>query len=114
MPTTSASYYLFLRLQVSPPLHWEDISIFANGDRLWKGTVGEVARDLCLKIYKKGGPGPWILRLGIWSPAKHELYDAIMSLDSRGPAIGVHRLVVVPEDDLHARMEILQNMLFNR
>jgi glycosyltransferase involved in cell wall biosynthesis len=110
----SASVYLFLRCHVAPPLRREEVTIFANGDRLWRGAIGEYARDLCLKVYKRNGSGPWTLRLGIWAPEKAQLYDALLEVDNRAPAIGLHRLVIVPEDDLHLRLEILQNLLLSQ
>jgi hypothetical protein len=106
-----AAFYLFLRCHVAAPLENEEITIFANGERLWRGVIGERPKDLCLKIYKKNGQGPWNLRIGIWAPATSELYDALLGVDGRAPAIGIHRLVIVPEDDLHLRLEILQNLL---
>jgi glycosyltransferase involved in cell wall biosynthesis len=108
------SFYLFLRCHVAPPLCQEEITIFANGDRLWRGAIGKDAKDLCLKIYKKNVQGPWNLRIGIWAPDKSELYDALLGLDGRAPAIGLHRLVIVPEDDIHMRVEILQNLLLDQ
>jgi glycosyltransferase involved in cell wall biosynthesis len=109
-----ASFYLFLRCHVAAPLYREEITIFANGDRLWRGIIGDSAKDLCLKIYKKHNQGPWSLRIGIWAPAKTGLHDALLEFDHRAPAIGLHRLVIVPEDDIHRRIEILQNLLLSR
>jgi hypothetical protein len=37
-----------------------------------------------------------------------------LKFDHRAPAIGLHRLVIVPEDDIHRRIEILQNLLLSR
>jgi glycosyltransferase involved in cell wall biosynthesis len=112
--TDCAAVYLFLRCHVAGPLCREEVSIFANGDRLWRGTLEEEPKDLCLKIYKRNSHGPWVLRIGIWAPEKSELYDALLKVDQRALAIGLHRLVVVPEDDIHMRIEIPQNLLMSR
>jgi glycosyltransferase involved in cell wall biosynthesis len=110
----SASFYLFLRCHVAEPLAQEEITILANGDRMWRGVIGARTRDLCLKLYKRSGKGPWSLRLGLWAPAKPELYDALLVIDGRAVAIGLHRLVIIPEDDLHTRLEILQNLMLRQ
>jgi hypothetical protein len=115
LPASDCSaFYLFLRCNVTAPLSGEEVTIYANGDRLWRGTLEEQPKDLCLKIYKRNSEGRWSLRLGIWPPEKSELYDALLEVDPRAPAIGVHRLIIVPEDDLHLRAEILQNLLLSR
>jgi glycosyltransferase involved in cell wall biosynthesis len=112
--TDSSAVYLFLRCHVAAPLCREEVSIFANGDRLWRGTLAEEPKDLCLKIYKRNRRGLWSLRIGIWAPEKSELYDALLEVDQQALAIGLHRLVIVPEDDIHMRVEILQNLLMSR
>jgi hypothetical protein len=94
--TDCAAGYLFLRCHVAAPLCQEEVSIFVNGDRLWRGILEEEPTDLCLKIYKRNGPAQWSLRIGIWAPEKSELYDALLKVDQQAP----HRLVLVPEDDI--------------
>jgi glycosyltransferase involved in cell wall biosynthesis len=108
------AFYLFLRCHAAAPLCAEEVTIFANDDRLWRGTLAEQPTDLCLKIYKRNGEGHWNLRIGLWAPEKSELYEALLEVDQRAPAIGLHRLVIVPEDDLHLRVEILQNLLMRQ
>jgi hypothetical protein len=99
---------------VTPPLAWEELTIFANGDRMWRGQIGEDSKDLCLKIYHNSARGLWPLRLGIWAPPRPDLHEALLKLDDRAPAIGFERLVIVPEGDLQTRLEILQNLIMSR
>jgi hypothetical protein len=109
-----STYYVFLRCKVSAPLAEEEITIFANGDRVWRGALGEEPKDLCLKVFRKNDQGSWwALKIGLWAPDRSELYDSLVELDGRAPAIGLSRLVVVPEDDLQTRLDILQNRVIN-
>jgi glycosyltransferase involved in cell wall biosynthesis len=115
LPTSDCTaFYLFLRCRVAAPLCEEEVTILANGDRLWRGTLSAEPRNLCLKLYRRNGVGVRSLRLGVWAPEKSGLYDALLKVDPRAPAIGLQRLVIVPEDDLHLRLEILQNLLMSQ
>ena len=48
------------------------------------------------------------------APERPDLYDALAELDKRVVAISFERLVIVPEDDIPTRLEILQYLLMSR
>jgi hypothetical protein len=112
----SSHYYVFMRLRTIGPLQERTIRISANGELIWDGQLGVYSRDVLLRVRRGmgGGVGHWRLRLKVQTDLTPELRRHIADLDSRIPTIGFERLIVVPEDDLRARVNILSNLVSQR
>jgi len=111
-PNESRLYYVFLRVRVSGPLVEQPIRLTANGERVWDGAVGPRPRDIVLRIRRKAvGAGGWRLRIRAQIDLTAETRSQIAALDSRMPTIGFERLIVVPENDLKTRVDILYTLL---
>jgi hypothetical protein len=111
-PEASQLYYVFLRLRVCGWLHERPIRLLANGETLWNGTIGPHSKDVMLRVRKKaGGGGPWRLRIAARGNLTPELRGQIAVSDGRIPTIGFERLIVVPENDLKARLDVMARLL---
>jgi glycosyltransferase involved in cell wall biosynthesis len=115
-PEDSSHYYVFMRLRTIGPLQERTIRISANGELIWDRQLGVYSRDVLLRVRRGmgGGVGHWRLRLKVQTDLTPELRRHIADLDSRIPTIGFERLIVVPEDDLRARVNILSNLVSQR
>ena len=110
----SEFYYVFLRMRVSGLLHEQPIRLLANGERLWTGNIGETSKDIALRVRKRASAtGPWKLRVAAEVDLSPEIRSQVMGLDSRVPTIGFERLIVVPENDLKARVDVLSTMMLS-
>jgi glycosyltransferase involved in cell wall biosynthesis len=111
-PNESLLYYVFLRLRVSGPLADQPMRLSANGVNLWNGTIGPGSRNIGLRVRKPAASdGGWRLRIGAQIELSEETRERIAAFDSRIPTIGFERLIVVPENDLKTRLEILYALL---
>jgi hypothetical protein len=111
-PNDSELYDVFLRLRASGPVAELHIRLTANGESIWDGVIGPQARNIIARIRRRGaGTAPWLLRLGVEVDLSAELRTQIGALDRRVPTIGFERLVVVPENDLKTRVDILYTLL---
>jgi glycosyltransferase involved in cell wall biosynthesis len=117
----SSHYYVFLRLRASGSLSNVSIRISANGELVWEGSIGDRSRNIPLRIRRrivaadktaatKLG-GWWRLRLRVDAQLSAEQRAQLAAVDSRVPTLGFERLVVVPEDDLKTRVDILYKLL---
>jgi hypothetical protein len=103
---------VFLRVRVSGLLTDHPIKLSANGGHVWSAAIGPGSRTIHFRVRKPTlGTGGWRLwiRAELGLPA--ELRSQIAALDARVPTIGFERLVVVPENDLKARVNILYTLL---
>jgi glycosyltransferase involved in cell wall biosynthesis len=111
-PNAGELYDVFLRLRASAPVAEQRIRLTANGEPIWEGAIGPQARNIIARIRRRGaGTAPWLLRLGVEVDLSSELRAQIAALDRRVPTIGFERLVVVPENDLKSRVDILYTLL---
>ena len=119
-PNESSLYYVFLRLRASGPLSNVSIRISANGELAWEGSIGDRPRNIPLRIRRRvvatgknamEPGGWWRLRLRVEAQLSAEQRAQIAAVDSRVPTVGFERLVVVPEDDLKTRVDILYKLL---
>ena len=107
-PEPSAYYYVFVRVRVCGVLHDQPIRLLANGERMWQGSIGPHSRDIMLRVRKRAGAGAhWRLRLGAEIDLTEDHRTRIAALDGRMPTIGFERLIVVPENDLKTRLDVL-------
>ena len=115
-PNESSLYYVFLRLRASGPVSNVSIRILANGELAWEGTIGDRPRNIPLRIRRtvmaagrnateRGGW--WRLRLRVEAQLSADQRAEIAAVDSRVPTVGFERLVVVPDDDLKTRVDIM-------
>jgi len=107
-PNDSQEYYVFLRLRASGPVSDIAISLTANGDVGWHGSIGPRSKNIVFRVRRRTiGVGGWRLRLKLEADLSAELRQQIAAIDGRVPTIGFERLVIVPEDDLKTRVDIL-------
>ncbi len=110
-PNESLLYYVFLRLRVSGPLANQPVRLSANGIKLWNGTIGPGSRNIGLRLRKPAvSDDGWRLRIGAEIELSEETRERIAAFDSRIPTIGFERLIVVPENDLKTRVDILYTL----
>ena len=104
---------MFVRLRASGPVVEQPIRISANGDLVWEGGLGPKPRDVVLRVRRRlaGAAGGWRLRLRSQIDLTPELSAEIAAQDSRVPTVGFERLIVVPENDLKTRLDIVYTLL---
>jgi glycosyltransferase involved in cell wall biosynthesis len=111
-PSDSLVFDVFLRVRVSGLLTDNPIKLSANGTPLWSGAIGQGSRNIHFRVRKQTlGTGSWRLRIRAELALSAELRSQIAALDARVPTIGFERLVVVPENDLKTRVDILYTQL---
>jgi glycosyltransferase involved in cell wall biosynthesis len=111
-PSDSLFFDVFLRVRVSGLLTDHVIKLSANGRPVWSGAIGQGSRNIHFRVRKQTlGSGGWRLRIRAELALSAELRNQIAALDARVPTIGFERLVVVPENDLKARLDILYTLL---
>ena len=108
----SQVYYVFVRLRAAGPVGELPVRISGNGDLLWEESIGPRPRNLVLRVRPKMiSAAGWRLRIRVQVNLPPELRDQISAMDSRVPTIGFERLIVVPENDLKTRLDILYTLL---
>jgi glycosyltransferase involved in cell wall biosynthesis len=111
-PSDSLFFDVFLRVRVSGLLTDHLIKFSANGRPVWSAAIGQGSRNIHFRVRKQTlGTGGWRLRIRAELALSAELRNQIAALDARVPTIGFERLVVVPENDLKARVDILYTLL---
>ena len=111
-PSDSMLFDVFLRVRVSGLLTDQPIKLSANGRPVWHAAIGEGPRNIHFRVRKQTlGTGSWRLRIRAELALSAELRSQIAALDARVPTIGFERLVVVPENDLKTRVDILYTLL---
>jgi len=111
-PNESQLYYVFLRLRATGPLAERPVKLSANGEMVWNAALGSRPKDVRFAVRRRSvGPGGWRLRLRAEIDLSTETEAQIAGMDGRVPTIGFERLVVVPEDDLKTRLDILYTLL---
>jgi hypothetical protein len=111
-PSDSLLFDVFLRVRVSGLLTDHPIMLSANGRPVWSAAIGEGSRNIHFRVRKQPrGTGGWRLRIRAELALSAELRSHIAALDARLPTIGFERLVVVPENDLKTRLDILYALL---
>jgi hypothetical protein len=79
---------------------------------VWSAAIGQGSRNIHFRVRKQTlGSGSWKLRIRAELALSAELRSQIAALDARVPTIGFERLVVVPENDLKARLDVLYSLL---
>ena len=110
----SVYYYVFLRLRASGPVLERPIRISANGDVVWEGGLGaEAARCRAAGPPQTGRYG-WRLAAASAQPDRPDRRNCaseIAAQDSRVPTVGFERLIVVPENDLKTRLDVMYSLL---
>jgi glycosyltransferase involved in cell wall biosynthesis len=112
-PSEELVYHVFLRLRANGPVFEEAISLLANGETVWQGSLGEHSRDLLLRIRRRTiGASGWLLRIRAHLDLTADLEARLSAIDGRLPTIGFERLIIVPDSDLKTRVDVL-GMLFS-
>jgi len=110
-PSDSAVFYVALRLRASGPISDLKIRLSANGEPAWNGTLGPKPKDIHFPLRRRGGAEGWHLRISVDTDLSPELRAQIAALDGRVPTIGFERLVIVPENDLKTRLDMLYTLI---
>jgi glycosyltransferase involved in cell wall biosynthesis len=112
-PDDSLFYFVFLRLRASEPAGTLPVRLSANGEIAWQGSIGHDSTNIVLRVRKKfSGVGAyWRLTIRAEADLSPEVFRQIAAIDNRVPTIGFERLVVVQEDDLKTRLNVLTNCL---
>jgi glycosyltransferase involved in cell wall biosynthesis len=111
-PSDSLLFDIFLRVRVSGLLTDHSVKLSANGTPVWSAPIGQGSRNIHFRARKQAlGTGGWRLRIRAELALSAELRTQIAALDGRVPTIGFERLVVVPENDLKTRVDILYTLL---
>jgi hypothetical protein len=111
-PSDSLLFDVFLRVRVSGLLIDHSIELSANGTPVWSAPIGQGSRNIHFRVRKQTlGTGGWRLRIRAELALSAELRSQIAALDARVPTIGFERLVVVPENDMKTRVDILYTLL---
>ncbi len=107
--------FVWLRLRVCGVLHEQPIRLRANGELLWAGKIGPHSRDVMLRVRKRTVPGKsWRMRIGVDLDLSPETRNAIAALDGRMPTVGFERMIVVPDSDVAARLDVLTKLVMSR
>ena len=107
-PNESAIYYVFLRLRVCGPISDQFFTLSANGEVVWKGSIGNKPKNVIARVRRRATSiGDWRLRLRVDIEISAEKRAEILAIDRRIPTAGFERLVVVPDNDLKTRVDIL-------
>ena len=110
-PSDRLLFDVFLRVRVSGLLTSHPIILSVNGRPVWSAAIGEGSRNIHFRVRKQTlGTGAWRLRIRAELGLAAELRSQIAVLDARVPTIGFERLVVVPENDLKTRVDILYSL----
>jgi len=112
-PSDSQFYYMFLRLRASGPASGLSLRLLANGEQVWEGAIGDRSRNIVLRIRKRarGQSGGWRLKLRAETNLPADVRNQIAALDGRVPTIGFERFVLVPENDIKTRLDVITNFL---
>ena len=107
-PDTSQYYYVFLRLRICEPMQDAPVRLLVNGERLWTGKLSPQPRNLVLRVRKRTeNARGWRMRVAVEVDVAVENIQRIAALDGRIPTIGFERLIVVPENDVRTRLDVL-------
>jgi glycosyltransferase involved in cell wall biosynthesis len=111
-PDESLFYYMFLRLRASGPAAGLALRLLANGEAVWEGSIGERSRNVVLRIRKRvRGGGWWRLKLSAETNLNADVRSRIVAIDGRVPVVGFERFVIVPENDISTRLDVITNAL---
>jgi glycosyltransferase involved in cell wall biosynthesis len=111
-PDDSQFYFVSVRLRVCGTLDEELVTISANGEMLWRGEIGRQSKDIMVRVAKKAtATGRWKLRIGAQLNVSADARTQLTALDSRIPTVGFERLIVVPERDAAARLDMMTKRL---
>jgi glycosyltransferase involved in cell wall biosynthesis len=112
-PDPSHLCYVFVRVRVCGWLNDQSVRFLANGEQLWHGKIGPQSRDIMLRVRKRPSTtSGWKLRVAAEVDVSPEIRSQIAAADSRIPTIGFERLIVVPETDVTARLDVLAASIF--
>jgi Glycosyl transferases group 1/Glycosyltransferase Family 4 len=107
-PSDSQLFDVFLRLRINGLLTEQPVTLWANGQRGWSAPIGQGSRNVHFRVRKPTfGSGGWRLCIRAELALSAELRNQIAALDARVPTIGFERLLVVPENDVKARLGVL-------
>ena len=112
-PDESSLYCVFLRLRVSGPASRISLTISANGESVWTGNIGEKSKDIFFHVRRQATNAKswWQLRISVTGMLSEEQKVEILRIDNRLPFIGFEKLLIVPENDLKTRLDVITKTL---
>ena len=106
-------FYVALRLRVAPFLSDNGVSITANGEHAWSGAIGKAPKNILMRIRNRAGTadrgGKLHLRVAV--EAEPAQLEKVVALDHRRPIVGFERIVIVPDNDINARLDLLTSIV---
>jgi glycosyltransferase involved in cell wall biosynthesis len=114
-PNDSSLYYVYFRVRAAGPVAGNRVTFVCNGEVLWEGIIGTRPKDIQLTVGKRATAvkANWALRLFIQTELSPEQRTQLEAVDGRLPLIGFERFVVVPEDNLQARVDIVTRLVMS-
>lgn len=113
-PSEANVFFVLLRVRASGGASSLAVRFTANGEVAWQGALGAEPRNLMLRVRRRArsaaGAG-WVLKLAARVELSTEARAKIGAIDSRVPTIGFERLMVLPENDISTRLEVLTNLV---
>jgi glycosyltransferase involved in cell wall biosynthesis len=114
-PNNDHVFYAFLRLRTSAPAAGLPGRILANAEIVWQGSFTEKPQDLMLRIRRRTRDGlSWALKLRCELDCPTGLRHQIGAIDARTPMIGFEFLVIIPENDIKSRVDVLTTLQLNQ
>jgi glycosyltransferase involved in cell wall biosynthesis len=111
-PHDSVTYYAFVRLRASGPAMDQPVRLYANDEELWEDAIGPRPRTVMLRVRRRAtGNNGWHLKIRAEIDLPEEKRTELAAVDSRIPTIGFERMMIVPENDLKTRLDMLYTLL---
>jgi glycosyltransferase involved in cell wall biosynthesis len=111
-PDDSVIYWVFLRLRAAGPLSNQRVRLFVNGAPVFHDSLSAQPRDIHFTVRKRAAPSSgWRMRLRAEVNLSPDLISQVAATDSRVPTLGFERLIIVPENDLKTRLDVLYTLL---
>jgi hypothetical protein len=106
------TYYAFVRLRASGPAMDQPVRLYANDEELWEDAIGPRPRTVMLRVRRRAtGNNGWHLKIRAEIDLPEEKRTELAAVDSRIPTIGFERMMIVPENDLKTRLDMLYTLL---
>jgi glycosyltransferase involved in cell wall biosynthesis len=107
--------FVWVRVRVNGVLQDHPIRLLANGELQWEGRIGSQSKDIMLRVRRRSGASSYSrLRISVEVDLSTESTMLIAASDSRIPTVGLERLIVVPENDLKTRLDVLSKLAMSR
>lgn len=92
----------------------QTIRLLTEGEKLWEGNIGDQSKDIMLRLQRPTQAAvAWRVRITAETDLPPDLESQVSTRDPRVPTIGFERLIVVPEDDVITRLDMITKLLWH-